>query len=300
MKTAKILSKATFVLCLIMVFSCQSNARQTLNGKCWMCGKTFSFSEDALNNNKTVGCPHCRKVQSVKEAHLRQKKDAQSVKETRSSKKKIDSREQQALVESEVHKEYALCRKCKSGFWFNKEFYANEKNVECPTCGKKQNKKSAIKRYKKAEKKAKKEKERQWKEYTKNQYGGSCKNCKRVFWFSSYHWNTNENVSCPYCGRTQNLNMAHNRYTYDTQQQKAQQEALKAQQRAQYWQQYWAQKRARDAQYNAQMWNALSNVGNSLKNVYKNRRSPTRTTTTGTIRQDSFGNYRFRATTDEY
>lgn len=55
--------------------------------------------------------------------------------------------------------------------------------------------------------------------YTQQGLGGLCEACNREFLFSGYQLNNQVNITCPYCGRTQNLQMAANRWTYAVQQQ---------------------------------------------------------------------------------
>jgi len=48
-------------------------------------------------------------------------------------------------------------------------------------------------------------------------YGASCESCNRNFTLEDI--NSSEMVTCPYCGKEQNIQLAINRYKYDKQQQ---------------------------------------------------------------------------------
>lgn len=50
-------------------------------------------------------------------------------------------------------------------------------------------------------------------------YGGLCEQCERQFTFTTEQWNNFSQITCPFCGRTQDLKMAYNRYVYLQQQQ---------------------------------------------------------------------------------
>ncbi len=62
-------------------------------------------------------------------------------------------------------------------------------------------------------------------DYYQQRLGGLCEKCNRVFTFSGYQLNNQENITCPYCGQEQSLQMASNRYTYGMQQQQRQEQA---------------------------------------------------------------------------
>ncbi|MHC4123958.1 MAG: hypothetical protein ACYSSI_10325 [Planctomycetota bacterium] len=62
--------------------------------------------------------------------------------------------------------------------------------------------------------------------YNEAVLNGLCENCNRDFNFSHAQANYYENISCPYCGHTQNLRMANNRAKYEYERQ---QEASNAQ-----------------------------------------------------------------------
>ncbi len=53
-------------------------------------------------------------------------------------------------------------------------------------------------------------------------FGALCEQCERYFTFNSAQWNSSSKITCPYCGRTQDIKMAANRYTYLRQQQEQQ------------------------------------------------------------------------------
>lgn len=55
--------------------------------------------------------------------------------------------------------------------------------------------------------------------YHKPGLGGLCESCGRQFIFSGYQLNNFENITCPYCGYEQNIQMAANRWTYEAQRQ---------------------------------------------------------------------------------
>ncbi len=58
--------------------------------------------------------------------------------------------------------------------------------------------------------------------YTQSAFSGLCENCNRIFSFSKQQYDTLGDIQCPFCGHTQNLKMAYNRYTYLKQQQDTQ------------------------------------------------------------------------------
>jgi len=51
--------------------------------------------------------------------------------------------------------------------------------------------------------------------YYKQVFNASCQNCSRIFTYSTYQYDTIENITCPFCGLTQNLKMARARLVYD-------------------------------------------------------------------------------------
>jgi len=61
--------------------------------------------------------------------------------------------------------------------------------------------------------------------YYQQGLGGLCEKCNRVFAFSGSQLNNQENITCSYCGREQNLRMASNRYAYAVQQRQKKQQA---------------------------------------------------------------------------
>ena len=60
-------------------------------------------------------------------------------------------------------------------------------------------------------------------------FSALCEQCERVFSFNKLQWDSNAQITCPYCGHTQDLKMAYNRYVYLQQQQQQQQERQRQQ-----------------------------------------------------------------------
>ena len=99
-------------------------------------------------------------------------------------------------------------------------------------------------------------------------YSGLCEQCVRQLTFTMEQWNNSSQIICPYCGRTQDLKMAYNRYVYLQQQQEQErqrQQALSNQVAVsnffQSYQQNLKQSAQRQQKYNENIGNAALNWG---------------------------------------
>lgn len=116
-------------------------------------------------------------------------------------------------------------------------------------------------------------------------FSALCEQCERVFNFNKLQWDSNTQITCPYCGRTQDLKMAYNRYVYLQQQQEQErqkQQALSNQIAVNNffhsYQQNLKQSAQRQQQYNENIGNTFSNWG-GLKSTpsYQYIPSPSKT-----------------------
>jgi hypothetical protein len=123
---------------------------------------------------------------------------------------------------------------------------------------------------------------------------GSCHNCNRNFTFTAQQFDTLPNITCPFCGTSQNLRRAQARHNYDAQQR--QQDQQNNQQRvAQNFAVWNAQQnitsiqRQREANQQA----ILNNQSSTLQYFAPRRRTPTTSTTRGTITSNGYGGYNY-------
>jgi len=65
--------------------------------------------------------------------------------------------------------------------------------------------------------------------YTQQVLGGICEQCGRQFTFSAQQYDQNVQIQCCYCGHTQDIKMAYNRYLYAQQQAQEQQQQANSQ-----------------------------------------------------------------------